>query len=247
MTDFGFGAILDRIERDFGRSWAKGLTIMVAIGMLAACLTLVGNLISSAALWLSGIASESTLWGKIVVVGKYALGFGVMIVLAHNFVAVAVTRRHGALARQLAGESENHLLRIKETGSHFQDNIAEFRRIILQWADICPDEAIVSELRRLHQRIDGGGAKRGTTIGETQMTDDSKLPGEGMIVTALQSQDPERDVWLVTGPYWEAGGDGDALAAFSSMIEGETEALRHARELVEDMPGCKLVIEHRGR
>ncbi|MEI2707357.1 MAG: hypothetical protein V9G18_14105 [Albidovulum sp.] len=76
------------------------------------------------------------------------------------------------------------------------------------------------------------------------MTDESK-PGEGMIVTALQSQGPGSNIWLVTGPYWEAGGDDDALAAFSSMIDGEAEALEHARELVADLPGCKLVIEYR--
>lgn len=77
------------------------------------------------------------------------------------------------------------------------------------------------------------------------MPHESKLPGEGMIVTALQSQDPERDVWLVTGPYWEAGGDEDALAAFSLMIEGEAEALAHAKHLARTLPGCLLCIEYR--
>lgn len=72
---------------------------------------------------------------------------------------------------------------------------------------------------------------------------DESMPGEGMVVTALEG---DRGIWLVTGPYWEAGGDDEAMAAFSSMIDGEAEALAHARQLVGNLPGCKLVIERRG-
>jgi hypothetical protein len=77
------------------------------------------------------------------------------------------------------------------------------------------------------------------------MTDESTPSGHEMIVTVLQNQDPERDNWLVTGPYWEPGGAEEALAAFSQLIDGEAEAMEYANELVAGWPGCKLHVERR--
>lgn len=79
------------------------------------------------------------------------------------------------------------------------------------------------------------------------MTEDSKPRGYQMIVTAGQGNSSTSDFWLVTGPYWEPGGTDAALGAFSSMIEGEVDALAEARAILSEWPGAKLEIWYRGQ
>ena len=76
MMDFGLAGLLDRVERDFGSRWAKVLTILIGPAIVAGCLTLVGNFISTTAIWLNAITSESTLWAKLMLVAKYAVRQG---------------------------------------------------------------------------------------------------------------------------------------------------------------------------
>ena len=68
----------------------------------------------------------------------------------------------------------------------------------------------------------------------------------GWIVTAGAATSTTSELWLVTGPYWQDGGDDAAIGAFSAMLDNEAEALEYARQLVADRPGCKLIIWPRG-
>ena len=51
MMDFGLAGFLDRIERDFGRFWAKSLAVLVALAIVAGCLTLIGGFYVNVVTW----------------------------------------------------------------------------------------------------------------------------------------------------------------------------------------------------
>jgi len=43
MMDFGPAGFLDRVESDFGKWWAKALTILIGAAIVSGCITLIGN------------------------------------------------------------------------------------------------------------------------------------------------------------------------------------------------------------
>lgn len=156
LMDFGFGAILDRIERDFGAKWAKFLTVLSAIGIAAGCFTLVGNLISSAALWLDGVTSGVTLWDKFVLLSKYLLGFGLVIVLGRNLATVATVRGYTQTIQHQVHQSDALLAQADDVRSGYEENMDEFRRLILKAADVSPNEEVAREFRLLEGKIRAG-------------------------------------------------------------------------------------------
>ena len=73
----------------------------------------------------------------------------------------------------------------------------------------------------------------------------SKQPAEpeaGMIVTVGASLDPKSDLWMVTGPYWAPDGDNGAAGVYSVLIEGEADAMEHARDLAAMVTDCRIEV-----
>lgn len=74
------------------------------------------------------------------------------------------------------------------------------------------------------------------------MTEQARAVEEGMMVTVRASLDPESDQWMVTGPYWFTGRAVDEAGHYSVLIEGEANAMEHARELTECIEGCGIKV-----
>lgn len=159
MMDFGLSGLLDRIERDFGKKWAKSITILIGVAIVAGCLTLVGNLISAFSLWLSGITSESTVWAKLVFVGKYLLGFSLLIILANNLVSLATVRNFNAMAVRHLVDSEDLLRRSEAGGVRLEEHIEILRDIVKRMAEINENEAINADLWAFYEKIGGCAVK----------------------------------------------------------------------------------------
>lgn len=65
---------------------------------------------------------------------------------------------------------------------------------------------------------------------------------DGMTVTVRASMDPKSDLWMVTGPYWFTGRAEDEAGHYSVLIEGEADAMDHARELAAEVEGCDIKV-----
>ena len=160
MMDFGLSGLLDRIERDFGAKTAKALTTLIAIAIVAGCLTLIGNLISSFFVWLSGITSESTIWGQVFYVGKYLVGFALLIAVANNFAHMASARAYQAVMQGHAQEASDLVVEAREGDAMLQENIALFGDVLKKLAAETEDKAAAETLRGMHERVSQHRQKR---------------------------------------------------------------------------------------
>lgn len=160
MMDFGLSGLLDRIERDFGPRWAKTLTIMITVAIIAGCLTIVGNLISAFSLWMSGITSESTLWAKILYVGKYAAGIALLITVANHLVFVTTAKTQQKILLEQVSEVSDLAKRGKEGDTMLQENLSRFGDIVKRLEEITEDEAVAANLRNIYDTISEHREKR---------------------------------------------------------------------------------------
>jgi hypothetical protein len=157
MMDFGLHGLLDRIERDFGARWAKILTILIAMAIVAGCLTIVGNLISAFSLWMSDITSESTIWSKLFVVLKYAVGLGLIVTVANNLVFAKNMKNLESLARKYAFDAEEMIKVAKDADQKTNENIALLGAIVKDLAEATEDKAFAARLNGLHDKIQDHG------------------------------------------------------------------------------------------
>ena len=74
------------------------------------------------------------------------------------------------------------------------------------------------------------------------MSDQSIQTDEGMMVSVRAGFDPSSDLWMVSGPYWFTGEAQDEEGCYSVLIEGEADAMQHARELAAEVDGCGIKV-----
>lgn len=160
MMDFGLQGLLDRIERDFGKRWARALTALIGVAIVAGCLTIVGNLISEFSMWLSGITSESTIWGKLFVVGKYVVSISFLILLANSFasvIAIKALTKQAMLVTVEADENSriltNQMDRVDVVQHDINAMLDKIEEIVARLAKVSPPE-IAAELNELLQNIE---------------------------------------------------------------------------------------------
>jgi len=167
MMDFGLQGLLDRIERDFGNRVAKALTLLVALAIVAGCLTLVGNLISAFSVWISGITSESTLWAKLLYIGKYLIGLGLLVILANNFASLVTVKNLHSMALNNMLSTDDLIKRATDGDLALDNNVRILADIVKEMAEMNEGEPATSQLCALHAKI--LGATKGE--GEGQATE----------------------------------------------------------------------------
>ena len=94
VIDFGLSGLLDRIERDFGKRTAKGLTLLIAVAVVSVCLSVTFNMLWTAVGFATGAIVERG-WLQLLISG--AVNFATLLVLlgAIGFVPMSLHARRG--------------------------------------------------------------------------------------------------------------------------------------------------------
>jgi hypothetical protein len=131
MIDFGLSGLLDRIERDFGKRMAKGLTILIGVTIACACLSVIGTVLSTAWMFVLG-ASEDTTW---LGTAYYVVGLLVQLVavalVPSAFATVIEQRRTNGSVQRALEEGRQILDRAERHAADIERMAEEAKRELL--------------------------------------------------------------------------------------------------------------------